>query len=132
MTPRSFPKLVLALVWLLAGALAQNNADQQPPGPSTCDSATTMAAMRACENARYQTAGREMDAAYDALLKGLNGEQKHKLLRAQKAWLRFREANAAFEASTIQGGTLAPLVKISVLTKMTSARTEELRRQSAP
>ena len=65
-------------------------------------------------------------------MKHLDGEQKQKLRITQRAWLRFRGANANFQASLVRGGTLAPLVRIGSLTEMTKARTEELKKEALP
>jgi len=59
----------------------------------------------------------------------LDNGQKEKLRLAQDAWLRFREANADFQASIAEGGTLAPLLKMSSLADMTGARAAELRKE---
>jgi uncharacterized protein YecT (DUF1311 family) len=93
-----------------------------------CKNATTTAAMRACENARFQKAEQELNAVYNDLMQQLDVARKEKLRAAQSAWLQFREANADFEADAARGGTLAPLIKITVLADMTEARTVELKK----
>ena len=85
--------------------------------------------MRACENARYRKAARELDAAASALLEKLDEGQKEKFRLAQNAWLRFRAANAEFEGEAARGGTLGPLLKISTMADMTEARTAELKKE---
>jgi uncharacterized protein YecT (DUF1311 family) len=97
-----------------------------------CENSVTTAAMRACEDSRYTMAQRELDTAYRSLLERLDGGQKQKLRLTQRAWLRFRDSNADFQASLVQGGTLAPLVRITVLTDMTTARTQELSKKTLP
>jgi uncharacterized protein YecT (DUF1311 family) len=93
-----------------------------------CKNATTTAAMRACENARFQKAEQELNAVYKNLIKELDAGRKEKLRLAQSAWLRFREANADFEADAARGGTIAPLIKMTVLADMTEARTKDLKK----
>ena len=83
--------------------------------------------MRACENERYEAAQRELNSAYQGLLQQLDSTKKLKLRQSQRAWLRFRDANAAFQASIVEGGTLAPLIKIASLTEMTNARAADLK-----
>jgi len=97
-----------------------------------CENAVTTATMRTCEGLRYTTANRELDEAYQALMDRLDAGQKQKLRIAQRAWLRFRDANADFESSQAQGGTLAPLLRLGTLTEMTIARTNELKKDAAP
>jgi uncharacterized protein YecT (DUF1311 family) len=120
-----------AFVGIAAGLLAQtpNHAGQ---AASECANPVTTAAMRNCEASRYTIALQELSAAYQGLMKRLDRGQKEKLRITQRAWLRYRDANADFQASLIQGGTLAPLVKVSSLTEMTKARTQELKREAQP
>jgi len=66
------------------------------------------------------------------LSKELNAGPREKLRVAQNAWVRFRDANADFQASLAEGGTMAPLLRIGTLVEMTEARTEELRKEPAP
>lgn len=91
-----------------------------------CSKASTTAEMRACENSRYEEANRQLNAAYARLMKALDGPRKEKLRVAQRAWIRFRDANADFLASEAEGGTLAPLLRVSALADMTEARVKEL------
>jgi uncharacterized protein YecT (DUF1311 family) len=85
--------------------------------------------MRTCENARYHKADEELNMVYQKLIRTLNDSQRGKLRLAQRAWLQFREAEAEFQASQAEGGTLAPLLKVSALADMTESRTGELRKE---
>jgi uncharacterized protein YecT (DUF1311 family) len=69
----------------------------------TAKTAATTAAVRTCEASRYATAQQELDAADRALMEHLYRGQKMKLRTAQQVWLRFRDANADFQASLLQG-----------------------------
>ena len=102
---------------------------QTTGGSPDCKDAATTAAMRTCENARYQKAEQDLNAAFNELMRQLDADQKSKLRLAQSAWMRFREANADFEAATVRGGTLAPLLKVSTLADMTEARAAELKKE---
>jgi uncharacterized protein YecT (DUF1311 family) len=113
--------IVLACLPLFAVA-------QAPQGSTECSSATTTATMRTCENARYQRAEKELKANYAELAKQLDPAGKEKLIAAQTAWVRFRDSNAEFQANIAKGGTLAPVIKMTVLADMTEARTAELKR----
>jgi uncharacterized protein YecT (DUF1311 family) len=127
---RFLPRLV-AFVCLTAELLAQTP-NQFRPSASECENAVTTAAMRNCEATRYATAQQELNATYQRLMGRLDSGQKEKLRLTQRAWLRFREANADFQASLAQGGTLAPLMRISSLTEMTKARALELKKEALP
>jgi uncharacterized protein YecT (DUF1311 family) len=97
-----------------------------------CSSATTTSAMRNSENLRYQRAQKALDSTYAELMKQLDETGKTKLRTAQSAWLRFRRANSDFEADSAREGTLAPLIKVTVLADMTEARTMELKKSLRP
>ena len=120
--------LFLAVVLCLPGGLAARAAVQIAKTATDCKNATTTAAMRACENARFEKADRELNAAYNDLMQQLDDGRREKLRLAQSAWLHFRETNADFEADAARGGTLAPLIKVTVLADMTEARTAELKK----
>ena len=96
----------------------------------SCKDAATTAAMRACENSRYEKSEQKLNAEYGQLMKQLDRSRQEKLRAAQRAWLAFRDANAAFLASEAENGTLAPLIKVSALADMTDARALELARMS--
>jgi uncharacterized protein YecT (DUF1311 family) len=129
MTFFSLGAVALVCVGLMGFAQTKEEAR---PGPSGCEEAVTTAAMRACEDSHYQIAQRELNAAYQSLMKTLDRGHQQKLRLAERAWLRYRDSNADFQASLVQGGTLAPLVRITVLTDMTNARTQELNKTTPP
>jgi uncharacterized protein YecT (DUF1311 family) len=112
---------LLSLIGLGAACFAQA-AGTTPD----CEKAETTAQMRACENARYEQANQELNALYTRLIKQLEPQRQEKLRIAQRAWIRFRDANADFLASSAEGGTLAPLLKVTALADMTEARVKEL------
>lgn len=129
---RSTPALFLVVLILLIAAQMQAQEQVQAPKTEDCRNASTTSAMRACANASYEAAQRELDSAYQNLLRRLDSSQKQKLRVAQKAWLQYRDANAEFQASLAQGGTLAPLIRTTVLAEMTKARASELKNESLP
>ena len=124
----------LAILAVTAGVTAGLFAQNANPAnqDKDCNGAATTSAMRSCENTRYDAAQLELNSVYQSLLKSLDGAQKERLRVAQRAWLRFRETNAEFQASLAQGGTLGPLIRIASLTEMTKARTAELKNVSLP
>jgi len=126
-----FPSLSLAaFVLMVAGLSAQTtNQTGQSQSAGECDNT---ADMRSREASRYGIAQREFNAAYQNLMGHLDSGQKEKLRLAQRAWIRSRDANVNLPASPVQGGTVAPLVRISVLTDMTKARTLELDQKTPP
>jgi uncharacterized protein YecT (DUF1311 family) len=123
-----FPLLRLVTLVCVAATFFAQAPRQTAEKASECENAVTTAAMRTCEASRYAAAQRELDAAYQGLMDHIDSGQKVKLRTTQRAWLRFRDANSDFQASLVQGGTLAPLIRIAALAEMTKTRTEELRK----
>jgi uncharacterized protein YecT (DUF1311 family) len=112
-------------IGIATGLFAQDSAAATE---QDCQQATVQSAMRSCENARYEVAQRELNSAYQSLLHHLDDARRLKLRQSQRAWVRFRDANATFRASLVDGGTLAPLIKVATLTEMTNARTADLKK----
>jgi uncharacterized protein YecT (DUF1311 family) len=48
-------------------------------------------------------------------------------LASQRAWLAFRDRQCTIEAGQYNGGTMAPMVRASCLTRLTKERTVQLR-----
>lgn len=115
---------VAALCWWL-GAAGQALA-QASGTDAACGNAQSTAAMRACENERFKRADAGMNAAYRSLATRLDQGGQAKLRAAQQAWIRFREAEASYQADAERGGTLAPLVATVVRADLTEARRRDL------
>ena len=95
-------------------------------GGHACENATSTAAMRECENVRLKQADDGMNVAYRALSARLDQRGQEKLHAAQEAWLKFRAAEANYQADSVRDGTLAPLIAASVAADMTELRRIEL------
>lgn len=113
---------VLLVAALLCGLFANRLAAQD------CQNPTTTAEMRACENKRYEDADRKLQAVYSQALASVGADRKEKLRAAQSAWILFRDKNADFSASAAEGGTMAPLLRVTALADMTEQRLKELSR----
>ena len=123
------------LRWALAAALCPlpwGPALGQPAAESAaCENARSTAAMRECEIARLKRADEGMNAAYRNLRAKLDARGREKLRAAQQAWLKFRDAEAAYQADAARDGTLAPLLAASVQADLTEARRKELEKAAA-
>ena len=102
------------------------------PHQPDCGNATTTAAMRECAGIRYNKAEQELKSVRTQLSQKLDDMGKAKLQAAQSAWVQFRKANAEFQADLVRGGTLAPLIQITVMADMTEARVAELKKALKP
>lgn len=88
--------------------------------------------MRNCENLRFQRAEQALDSVYAELMKKVDKPSQAKLRAAQSAWLQFRQAEADFQADMARGGTLAPLIKMTVMADLTESRVEQLKKDLQP
>ena len=69
-----------------------------------------------------------MTAAYRKLMAVLTPPQQTQLVRAQRAWLAFRDADAALLSSASEGGSMHPMIRARHLREITEERTRELRK----
>ncbi len=115
--------LVAALVSLpcAPAAPAQSAAES-----AACENARSTAAMRECEIARLKRAEAGMQAAYKSLSAKLDPRGQAKLRAAQEAWLKYRAAEADYQADAARDGTLAPLLAASAQADLTESRRKEL------
>jgi len=117
--------LLIAALCGLPGAPGQA-LGQPPPENAACENAKSTAAMRECEIGRLKRAQAGMNAAYRSLSAKLDRRGREKLRAAQEAWLKFRAAEAEYQADDARDGTLAPLIAASVQADLTEARRKEL------
>ena len=90
--------------------------------------AQTQAAMNAEARADFKRADTELNNTYEAVLKKLpNDESKQKLKQSQRAWLAFRDAEAAFAADEARGGSMAPTLRYAMMTELTQQRIKQLK-----
>jgi uncharacterized protein YecT (DUF1311 family) len=87
--------------------------------------AQTQAAMNAEAWADFKKVDAELNSAYAALMAKLpDAEGKEKLKQSQRAWIAFRDAEAAFAAG---GGTMAPTIRYATMTELTQQRIKQLK-----
>ena len=120
-----------ALVAALCSPLCAPALGQPAAESAACANAGSTAAMRECEIGRLKRADEGMNAAYRRLSARLDARGREKLRSAQQAWLKFRDAEADYQADAARGGTLAPLLAASVQADLTEARRRELEKAAA-
>ena len=69
-----------------------------------------------------------MNIAYRKLMAVLTPPQQTQLVRTQRAWLAFRDADAALLSSASEGISIHPMVRARHLQEITEQRTRELRK----
>ncbi len=77
----------------------------------------------------FKKADAELNTVYERIIALLPDAKSVELLRkAQRAWVAFRDANAAFHADEMRGGSAAPLLFYGQQTQLTKARIKHLQR----
>jgi uncharacterized protein YecT (DUF1311 family) len=114
--------LGIFLVLAVRHTSAQANASSKP----ACENAMTQLEINQCMSAAYKAADTELNSLY-ASLQGKPGDAVSEKLRiAQRAWIKYRDANCEAEAELYAGGSVEPTVRAGCLERVTRARIAEL------
>ena len=116
--------LLCALPLPAASAKTQK---QRPAHP--CEERSSQAEASACAHREYQAADAELNRVYGRLAGALDAEDKGLLKESELAWIKYRDSACAFESSQYKGGTMRPMIESFCLTRVTKARTAELKEQ---
>jgi uncharacterized protein YecT (DUF1311 family) len=90
--------------------------------------AQTQAEMNAQARKDFDQADAELNKVYQSLLAKLaDTEAKNKLRESQRAWIAFRDAEAALAADQVRGGSAAPVLRWTSMTQTTEQRIKQLK-----
>jgi uncharacterized protein YecT (DUF1311 family) len=85
--------------------------------------------MTAQAQAEFDKADKELNEVYQKVLKSMDDDiAKQKLIAVQKAWIKYRDAQAELDADAERGGSLANQILAESETTLTKARTAELKK----
>jgi uncharacterized protein YecT (DUF1311 family) len=88
----------------------------------------TQAVMNARARAEFSRADAELNKCYEARLTKLpDVEGKEKLKQSQRAWLVFRDAEAAFAADEARGGSMVSTIRYEIMAELTRQRIKQLK-----
>ncbi|MEE4411518.1 MULTISPECIES: lysozyme inhibitor LprI family protein [unclassified Serratia (in: enterobacteria)] len=96
---------------------------------SNClQTAQSQAELNDCAAQTYKNADGEMNKAYKKVMDTLKSspEKSKALLQAQRAWLKFRDADCAFLSSNSAGGSINAMNNALCLSERTTERTNSL------
>ena len=86
--------------------------------------------MNAQAEADFEKADKELNLVHQKVLKSADDDlARQKLAAAQKAWIKFRDAQAEFDADAGRGGTIAPCLYAASKTDTTEQRIAVLKRE---
>lgn len=117
---------LLAPLLLTAGAWAKAQKQRQI---QPCEERGSQAEASGCAHREFKAADAELNRAYNRLAGILDAKEKALLKSSELAWIRYRDSNCAFESSQYAGGTMRPMIESFCLTRVTRARTAELKEQ---
>lgn len=76
----------------------------------------------------FKKADKELNEVYAKVLGVMDDEAKERLKKSQRAWIAFRDAEAAFRAdAAARGGSMWPLIHEGTRGKLTGERVRRLR-----
>ena len=106
-----------AVLITLACATAAHAAD-------VCADPQDQATMNQCADKDFKAADAELNAQYRKIIERLAGnpDAKQLLVAAQRSWIAYRDAECAFRASGVSGGSIYPFVLLQCTTELTNAR----------
>jgi uncharacterized protein YecT (DUF1311 family) len=95
----------------------------------SCDDAQSEADMRVCADKAYEASNAELNALYRKIQKRLADDKDtgQLLVKAQRAWLSFRDAECAFSTSRVEGGSIYPTISLMCLDDLTRKRVDDLK-----
>jgi uncharacterized protein YecT (DUF1311 family) len=95
------------------------------PLPLTAQSQQEMNARAAAD---FKKADKELNAVYAKVMANLDDGAKEHLRKSQRAWVAWRDAEAAFRADAeARGGSLWPLIHEGTRSRLTKERVKGLR-----
>jgi uncharacterized protein YecT (DUF1311 family) len=115
--------LVTALIVTATASLAMA---QQSRKKNPCDNAQTQQEMDNCSAKELRAADQKLNKLYADLSSKLEPERLAKLKEAERAWIKFRDADCDFQSYLNKGGTIYPVVYNGCLTDNINNRIKQL------
>ena len=99
-------------------------------GYKPCGDQPTTIEIGECVAAKTKVADQRLNRAYAALQRAIDPEQRGPLLKAQRLWIQYRDANCGFYGA--QQGTISRIKYPECMRVMTLNRAEELEQAAQP
>src|SRR5262249_1188856 len=100
----------LFITLLLVPTMVSLVTAQQSPKKNPCDKAQTQVEMNDCAAKESRAADQKLNKLYAELSAKLEPERLAKLKEAERAWVKFRDADCDFQSSIYKGGTMYPMI----------------------
>ena len=116
-------QIVVSLAFCVAAFSATPAAFSQN---QLCQDSVTTPEIIECLASHFNLMDGDLNRTYQDLRAGLNNAETGKLLKAQRIWIKFRDAECARIANYASGGTMAPILELGCLMKLTERRIGDL------
>ena len=94
-----------------------------------CDTLPTQGEMNACEGRNFKHEDASLNSVYQKLIAKITPDGRDKLRDAETSWVKYRDAQCAFNSKGSEGGSIHSSVMAQCLSALTRAQTEQLRSQ---
>ena len=119
---KALGSFTLLFLLIATNAFAQTSALPK----QACENTKTQAEINQCAAAAYQAADQELNTVYTSVKGKLDADVREKLEIAQRAWIKYRDANCEAESALYDGGSIRPTIHSNCLERATRARIAEL------
>jgi uncharacterized protein YecT (DUF1311 family) len=116
----------LLLMLVLAAVIVPQVKGQQSRKKDPCENAQNQQEMNHCAEDEFHKADQKLNKLYNNLGSKLEPERLAKLKEAERAWVKFRDADCDFVTYINKGGSIYPLVYFGCLTESTNDRIKQL------
>ena len=94
-----------------------------------CKNPMTQVDMTICAGQRAKASDRKLNQVYRQVRASYKGSsQDDRLVTAQLAWIKFRDAECTVAAGRFEGGSMAPMVYAGCIDRLTQQRIQDLKR----
>ncbi|MBC7879881.1 MAG: DUF1311 domain-containing protein [Anaerolineae bacterium] len=114
--------ILLGLSLYVFGTLVVSSPSMADP----CDNAQSQGELNRCEALNFQAADARLNVVYKKLVAGQDASMKQKLVKAQRLWIQFRDANCEYERGGMDGGSASQMIYFGCLAQTTKVRTKTL------
>lgn len=100
------------------------------PAPAAdCANLATQADMNFCEGKNFEKADARLNAVFSKLAAKITPAGKAKLVDAQRAWIKYRDLQCAFDTLGTEAGSIHAMMVAQCLTQTTADQATRLEKQ---
>ena len=123
----------LGLVSLVLCSAMTGRLNAQDSPPLDCSNPTTQTDMTICAGRSAKASDRQLNIAYKQVQQHYRSndsqtsrDRLNDLTTAQLAWIKYRDTTCNWKASKFSGGSIAPMIYVGCLDRLTQQRTQDL------